>query len=409
MSKYHTSDKLSREQHEEIAHLTNAGVPHRILADEYGVKKGTIGSISTHRARWLSERDIATTPSAKFVYAQSLYGHEGTSDKQKSIIEQTIFRPLAAKVAGTVASEEESSERLLKAVFGKQPEHTSTSHREEYKHRLTGYGTAVLKHVSRQDGFVYDSQGDAAKGLSETIKGLEEASLRPDEKERIQGLQKRIDEVLSTLSFTEQEVVKLRYGIGDRFNYTLEEVGKIFRVTKERVRQLEGKAIRKLQHPVRARHLASYVGLEDKFREKPITGPEDVPITDIELSVRARNCFNKMEIVTLGQLAKRSEAELLEQRNFGEPSLQEAREVLREHGLYLQGEQPTSAIPVHEAGLRIRPRLALEHMGCLTLEDVTQFSETDILEKSQAGITSVSQIRNILKEHGLFLKGEGPR
>ncbi|MGB0330441.1 MAG: RNA polymerase sigma factor RpoD [Planctomycetota bacterium] len=72
-------------------------------------------------------------------------------------------------------------------------------------------------------------------------------------------LKERIDDVLSTLTFREREIIKLRYGIGDGYTYTLEEVGRIFRVTRERVRQIEAKAVRKLRHPVRARQLASFL------------------------------------------------------------------------------------------------------------------------------------------------------
>jgi RNA polymerase primary sigma factor len=86
-------------------------------------------------------------------------------------------------------------------------------------------------------------------------------------------LKERIDEVLSTLTFREREIVKLRYGIGDGYTYTLEEVGRIFRVTRERVRQIEAKAVRKLRHPVRARQLASFldgVTLPDDSADVPI-------------------------------------------------------------------------------------------------------------------------------------------
>ena len=72
-------------------------------------------------------------------------------------------------------------------------------------------------------------------------------------------LKERLEEVLSTLTFREREIIKLRYGIGDGYTYTLEEVGRIFRVTRERVRQIEAKAVRKLRHPVRARQLASFL------------------------------------------------------------------------------------------------------------------------------------------------------
>ncbi|CAN5340595.1 sigma-70 family RNA polymerase sigma factor [soil metagenome] len=72
-------------------------------------------------------------------------------------------------------------------------------------------------------------------------------------------LKDRIEAVLKTLTFREREIIKLRYGLGDGYTYTLEEVGRIFKVTRERVRQIEAKAVRKLQHPVRSRHLEGYM------------------------------------------------------------------------------------------------------------------------------------------------------
>jgi RNA polymerase primary sigma factor len=72
-------------------------------------------------------------------------------------------------------------------------------------------------------------------------------------------LKAKIDHVLKTLTYREREIIKLRYGIGDGQTYTLEEVGRIFRVTRERVRQIEAKAIRKLQHPVRSRKLEGFL------------------------------------------------------------------------------------------------------------------------------------------------------
>jgi len=72
-------------------------------------------------------------------------------------------------------------------------------------------------------------------------------------------LKDRIEHVLKTLTYREREIIKLRYGIGDGYTYTLEEVGRIFKVTRERVRQVEAKAIRKLQHPVRSRKLEGFL------------------------------------------------------------------------------------------------------------------------------------------------------
>ena len=72
-------------------------------------------------------------------------------------------------------------------------------------------------------------------------------------------LKDKIDYVLRTLTYREREIIKLRYGLGDGYTYTLEEVGRIFKVTRERVRQIEAKAVRKLQHPVRSKQLKGFL------------------------------------------------------------------------------------------------------------------------------------------------------
>ena len=73
-------------------------------------------------------------------------------------------------------------------------------------------------------------------------------------------LRDRIDSLLKTLTYREREIIRLRYGLTDGYTYTLEEVGRIFRVTRERVRQIEAKAVKKLQHPVRSRQLENFIG-----------------------------------------------------------------------------------------------------------------------------------------------------
>jgi RNA polymerase primary sigma factor len=72
-------------------------------------------------------------------------------------------------------------------------------------------------------------------------------------------LRDKIEGILKTLTYREREIIKLRYGLGDGYTYTLEEVGRIFKVTRERVRQIEAKAVRKLQHPVRSRQLEGFL------------------------------------------------------------------------------------------------------------------------------------------------------
>ncbi|MDB5296771.1 MAG: polymerase, sigma 70 subunit, RpoD [Phycisphaerales bacterium] len=87
----------------------------------------------------------------------------------------------------------------------------------------------------------------------------DEKAENPVESATQEMLKDKIEQVLKTLTYREREIIKLRYGIGDGYTYTLEEVGRIFKVTRERVRQVEAKAIRKLQHPVRARKLEGFL------------------------------------------------------------------------------------------------------------------------------------------------------
>jgi len=87
------------------------------------------------------------------------------------------------------------------------------------------------------------SDGDALDPLEYTIKSK---------------YKEELDKVLSTLNVREEEVIRLRYGLVDGKQHTLEEVGKVFNVTRERIRQIESKALRKLRHPIRKRKLNQF-------------------------------------------------------------------------------------------------------------------------------------------------------
>jgi RNA polymerase primary sigma factor len=72
------------------------------------------------------------------------------------------------------------------------------------------------------------------------------------------SLREAIDGVLRTLNARERTIIQMRFGLADGFAHTLEEVGRVFNVTRERIRQIEAKAIRKLQQPVRSKQLAGF-------------------------------------------------------------------------------------------------------------------------------------------------------
>jgi RNA polymerase primary sigma factor len=86
-----------------------------------------------------------------------------------------------------------------------------------------------------------------------------------------QALKQRIEDAMQGLNYREREIIRLRYGLADGYSYTLEEVGKIFSVTRERVRQIESKAVRKLQQPYRCQSLAAFIdGIEIQAVDAPI-------------------------------------------------------------------------------------------------------------------------------------------
>lgn len=151
-----------------------------------------------------------------------------------------------------------------------------------------------------------------------------------------------------------------------------------------------------------------------------------IPITDFELSVRARNCLNKMNILSLGDLVKKSEQELLSYKNFGETSLQEIKDILSSKGLrlgmareearamieaaqrrYTSGENVEAMNkPIQELELSIRARRTVEALGCMTLGDIVQHSEDELLGMPNFGHTSLQELRDKLSEHGLALRAK---
>ncbi len=85
------------------------------------------------------------------------------------------------------------------------------------------------------------------------------AQFTPADSAMHEMLKDKIDLVLKSLTYREREIIRLRYGLGDGYSYTLEETGRIFKVTRERIRQIESKALKKLQQTQRSDHLRGFV------------------------------------------------------------------------------------------------------------------------------------------------------
>ncbi|MCA9286579.1 MAG: hypothetical protein KDA22_15245 [Phycisphaerales bacterium] len=152
----------------------------------------------------------------------------------------------------------------------------------------------------------------------------------------------------------------------------------------------------------------------------------DTPVTDFELSVRARNCLKKMQIRTLGDLLKITEAELLSYKNFGDTSLQEIKSMLSTKGLrlgqglegqfargrnkeiyeQLKGKAPEQVLnkPISVLELSVRARKALQLLNIQSLGELACRTEAELMGVKNFGATSLTEIKEKLTEHGLGLR-----
>jgi DNA-directed RNA polymerase subunit alpha len=152
----------------------------------------------------------------------------------------------------------------------------------------------------------------------------------------------------------------------------------------------------------------------------------DTPVTDFDLSVRARNCLKKMAIRTLGDLLRISEAELLSYKNFGETSLVEIKNMLSAKGLRLGqqldrghydrirqemldklkdsvGEEVLNRNLAQEE-LSVRSRKALQLLGIHTVGDLAARTEAELMGVKNFGQTSLDELKALLTRNGLTLR-----
>ncbi len=159
----------------------------------------------------------------------------------------------------------------------------------------------------------------------------------------------------------------------------------------------------------------------DKLEQKMV-----LPVSDFELSVRSRNCLQKMGIHTLGDLARTTEQEILESKNFGETSLTEIKEMLESQGLSLgqfapepaagepvlpdhepsADEQEIYSQPITELSLSVRARKCTTKLGITTIGELVRRTAEDLMECKNFGVTSLNEVREKLAERSLRLRGE---
>ncbi len=144
--------------------------------------------------------------------------------------------------------------RDLVQEFGREP----TAEEVSARSGLSMDDTRVILKMSRQPLSLDQPIGDHEDSVfGEFLEDHRDED--PLQETNREALKAQIEMAMETLNYREREILRLRYGLADGYTYTLEEVGRIFQVTRERVRQIESKAVRKLQQPYRAKSLVSFL------------------------------------------------------------------------------------------------------------------------------------------------------
>jgi DNA-directed RNA polymerase subunit alpha len=169
-----------------------------------------------------------------------------------------------------------------------------------------------------------------------------------------------------------------------------------------------------------------YYDEEAQKRHDRLSQVLNIPVTDFELSVRSRNCLQKMGVRTLGDLTRTTEQELLSSKNFGETSLVEIRDMLVSKGLELgqfahersepettydvstmsPDEQALLDRPISDLNLSVRARKCMVRLGLTTIGELVRKTGDDLLECKNFGVTSLNEVRDKLTQLSLKLRGD---
>jgi len=263
-----------------------------------------------------------------------------------------------------------------------------------------------------------------------------------------------LEDILSLLPTRQAWTIQQRYlGYDSEKRVTLEQLGQSLGITRERVRQLEQQAITHLSHPSNRKlirqklanliftgeppfqsHLLKKITqlqeeldhisreLQIARKHKPVSPkPRSVntPISEIALSVRARNCLDSIGLRNLGDLADKTESEMLAVKNLGKKTLRELSWCLSDHGLKFNqsrhleiGHEQKPASPeaaganttLSEIRLSARARKCLDSMGFRNLGELAEKTESDMLAMTNLGPGTLRELSWRLSDHGLKFK-----
>lgn len=176
----------------------------------------------------------------------------------RSIADQARTIRIPVHMIETINKLNRIARQILQAT-GKEPSPEELSKKMELPEDKIRKILKIAKEPISMETPIGDDDGDSHLGdfIEDTT------VLLPIDAATIEGLRENVNEILATLTPREAKVLRMRFGIDMNTDHTLEEVGKQFDVTRERIRQIEAKALRKLRHPTRAESLRSFLPQED--------------------------------------------------------------------------------------------------------------------------------------------------
>lgn len=214
----------------EFADLLEEGNVGLIKAvEKFNYRKGF--KFSTYATWWIKQaitRAIADQSRTVRVPAHIIDAINKVAKIQRRFLQTQGREPTTAELAQRLSTPKEKLEQLNK---------------------IAQYGVSIDKPIDDEESsFIGDFLHD-------------DKTASPSHDAAVKLLREKLDEGLKTLTRREEKVLRLRFGLGDNFPRTLEEVGQIFNITRERVRQIEAKALRKLRHPLRIQELEEIMKL----------------------------------------------------------------------------------------------------------------------------------------------------
>jgi RNA polymerase primary sigma factor len=147
------------------------------------------------------------------------------------------------------------TQRRLTQDLNREPTNEEIAKEMEMEIEKVEHIMKIKQDISSLDASVRDDEEDSV--LGDFIE--DEDALEPMDAAAREMLREQVQTALAALSERERQVLELRFGLIDGKDHTLEEVSRYFNVTRERIRQIEAKALRKLRHPTRSRHLRDYL------------------------------------------------------------------------------------------------------------------------------------------------------